>query len=214
MLRRLALAPTLLLALGTAPFFADDPPASAEAPKKAPVVATLDMDKLLKQAKLAQQLETRLKGLEESIRAQLAPMESQLNQKKANFESNQDAFTPEQRTLEAQGIQKMEQQFQMAQRQAQEAYTRQRDSLAGQWRQALDPVVDAVAKERGWDMIFTRPGADLLWSAEWLDASALVIERLNTQFDEAAAAQAAAENNSAEKKEPAPAPAAPPKKKK
>lgn len=183
---RHALVFTLLAALCTAPALTTEPSPKAET-AKAPIVATLDMEKLLKGAKLAQQLEARLKGLQEAIEAQIAPMDQEYQQKRATFESNKDAYSPEQRTLQIQELQKMEKQLQDAQRQGQEAYARQRDALSTQWRQALDPVLDALGKEQGWDLVFVRPGNELLWSSARLDATALVVERMNATFEEAAA---------------------------
>lgn len=173
---RLALA--LLAALPLAAAAADPPPAPA-GPRPAPIVAVVDMNKVLEGSKLAQQLQGRLRGLEESIRAQLDPLAKSIQEKQAAFDQNQATWTPDQRAKEAEAIRAMDQQFQSAQRQAQEAYGQQRDALANQMRAALNPVVDALAKEQGWDMVMTHPGSDLLWFASRLDASALVVERLN-----------------------------------
>lgn len=199
---RLALALLAALPLAAA---AADPPAAPVSPKRAPVVAVLDMDKVLAGSTLAQQLQGRLKGLEESIRGQLDPMSKTIQQKQADFDRNQATMTPEQRTKEAETLRSMDQQFQMAQRQAQEAYTQQREALANQMRDAINPVIEALAKEQGWDMVMSRPGTDVLWAAEWLDASALVVERLNALPPKAPPSMGAAPAPKAETKpEPKP----------
>jgi len=182
-LTRAALVTLSLLSLALAVPAADPPVVPAPAPdvSRPPVVVVVDSNRVLEGSKYAQMLQGRLKGLEESIRSQLGPMQESYEKRRTEFEAGQGSMTPEQKEQAARSLADLESQLQNAGQQAQQAYNQQRDSLAFQMRQALEPVLDALGKEKGWDLILSRPGADLVWYAKRLDVTDLVIERLNAQ---------------------------------
>jgi len=179
--RALALLTVLPLSLSVRAAAPPSAPAPTPDVSRPPIVVVVDMSKVIEGSKYAQMLQGRLKGLEDSIRRQLDPMQQAVEKKRTDFESNQASMAADVKERESQALADMERQLQIAGQQAQQAYNQQRDSLAFQMRQALEPVLDTLGKEKGWDLIVTRPGSDVIWSSQRLDVSALVIERLNAQ---------------------------------
>lgn len=174
----LALALAISVAL---PLAAADPPAAPAKPGPRPALAivTVDYNKVMGGCKYAQRLQARLQGLDESIRKQLEPMVKEFREKQAAFQTDATSMPPEQRSKEEADLKMMEQRLNIIQQQAQQAYSQQRDALAQKMRDFLVPVVEALSKERGWDMVLSRTGNDVVWAGSAVDASDLLVERLN-----------------------------------
>ena len=147
--------------------------------KSCPVVAVLDMNKIFQESKLAQQLQSRLKGLDDAIKQQLGPMADAYQKRQSDYDLAKDKLSPEERNKEEEALRDMQQQLSTAQQQAQQAFNQQRDALAKQMREQLLPAVESVAKEKGWDIVLAKTGADVIWASDSFDGSDAVIARLN-----------------------------------
>ena len=170
----------LLLCAAVMAFAADSPSPAQSAPgKPCPVVAVLDMNKIFQGSKLAQRLQSRLQGLDESIKQQLSPMVEAYQKRQSDFDSAKERLSEDQKAKEESALKDMQQQLSIAQQQAQQAFNQQRDALAKQMREQLIPAVEAIAREKGWDIVMTRNGADVIWASETVDGSDAVIARLN-----------------------------------
>jgi Skp family chaperone for outer membrane proteins len=137
------------------------------------------MNKIFQGSKLAQRLQSRLQGLDESIKQQLSPMIEAYQKRQSDFDSAKERLSEDQRAKEESALKDMQQQLSIAQQQAQQAFNQQRDALAKQMREQLIPAVEAIAREKGWDIVMTRNGADVIWASETVDGSDAVIARLN-----------------------------------
>ncbi len=155
------------------------PEASAATTKSCPVVAVLDMNKIFQASKLAQQLQSRLKGLDDSIKMQLGPMMDAYQKRQSDYDLAKEKLSPAERDKEEAALRDMQQQLSTAQQQAQQAFNQQRDALAKQMREQLMPAVESVAKEKGWDIVLAKTGADVIWASDSFDGSDAVIARLN-----------------------------------
>ena len=171
-----ALALALPLAAAT-PSPAPSP--AAAGPRPALAIVTVDYNKIMAGSRYAQKLQARLQALDESIRRQVEPMVEAFRKRKAAFQSGAASMTPDQRSKEEAEIGAMEQQLNVVQQQAQQAYNQQRDALAKQMREFLIPILAALAKERSWDMVLARNGSEVVWAGDATDASDLLVERLN-----------------------------------
>ncbi len=155
------------------------PQAPAASGKSCPVVAVLDMNKIFQESKLAQQLQSRLKGLDDSIKQQLGPMVDAYQKRQSDFDTAKDKLSPDEKSKEEAALTEMQQQLSTAQQQAQQAFNQQRDALAKQMREQLMPAVEAAAKEKGWDIVLAKTGADVIWASDSFDGSDAVIAKLN-----------------------------------
>ncbi len=182
MKRTFAFSALAFICCAMAAFAADPPaPATAVSGKPCPVVAVLDMNKIMRESKLAQRLQSRLQGLDESIKQQLGPMMEAYQKHQSDFDSAKGTLSPEKRASEESSLNDEQRQLSAAQQQAQQAFGQQRDALAKQMREHLVPAVEAIAREKGWDIVMTRNGADVIWASDAVDGSSEVIAKLNAE---------------------------------
>ncbi len=162
-------------------------PAAAKAPGKPRTVALVDMNRVFRESKAALQIQAQFKAWQDGVMADVQPKVDQL---KKDQEALQDPkLSPadkEKMTKEAEALQ---QELGQKQRQAQQEFQAKQQAAGAQLRAQVDPILDALGKEYGWDVVLNK-GDQTLWLADGVDQTDLLISRLNAATPDSAPAAA------------------------
>lgn len=185
----------LASALLTVGVLAADPrqpaPAAATPQGKPHTVAIIDMARVFRESKAALQIQAQFKAWQDGILAEVQPKIDQLKKEQAELQdpaSKLSAADKEKKTKEMEALQ---QDLGQRQRQAQQEFQAKQQAAGAQLRSEVDPILDQLGKENGWDVILNK-GEQTLWTADGVDQTDLLIQRLNAATPAPAQAPAAA----------------------
>jgi outer membrane protein len=195
----LAASPTFAQAPAQAPAQTPAKPAAPQTPAPAPAApqaaapAPAPAREFPAGAKIAYVVLQRIAN--ESAEGRVATTRIQaLQQKKAaELTEKQKALTTAQQKLEKEGsvmslgaqaelqkqIERMNLEVQRFTQDAQQEVQELQQQLQGEFQQRLEPVLQAVAQEKGLQFVFNGPDAGLVWADSALDISTDVIRRLD-----------------------------------
>jgi len=204
-----ALAQTPAPAQGTAP--------AARGPIGTPKIAVIDMQQISAESVLGKSYATKIEGLENEIKSEGTKKQGELQKMDAAIKSLQDELDKQGSVLSPEAADKKRQDIVKRQRDRQafledgqadlqrmkERAEAQAQAMNAEFQQKLKPAIDAVAKEKGIDILLTSQVALLMNQA--YDISKDIIAKA----DEAAKTAAAAAPAAPAAKPAGPVPAAP-----
>jgi outer membrane protein len=204
-----ALAQTPAPAQGTAP--------AARGPIGTPKIAVIDMQQISAESVLGKSYASRIEGLENEIKTEGTKKQGELQKMDAAIKSLQDELDKQGSVLSPEAADKKRQDIVKKQRDRQafledgqadlqrmkERAEAQAQAMNAEFQQKLKPAIDAVAKEKGIDILLTSQVALLMNQA--YDISKDIIAKA----DEAAKTAAAAAPSAPAAKPAGPVPAAP-----
>jgi len=154
-------------------------PGAPKPPKRNLVIVFVDIEKVVKEAKVSQQIQAELSAWSENMRREIQAKADVLKQKDAEFRAVAGRMSPDQRSARIQELESMQQELQQLQGQAQQELEKRR-SLAGQkMTEQFEPLIRKLAKDNGWDVVLNRSEQISVFSDEALDQTDYVIQRLN-----------------------------------
>lgn len=199
-----AFAAALCLALATCSFWGQDsrvPSSAAQAAskptKKQVVVVVIDMAKIVKDSNLSKSVQADFQAWVEQVKAALQPRGETIRAKQEALKNDGDKLTPDQKQTREKEIQVLQTELTQLQQKVQQDYQTRQQMAEDRLRKAFDPLIDALAKENGWDIIMTKSDR-MVWNSDAVDQTDYVLARFNAATASQLAAPAAA---------PAPAPA-------
>jgi outer membrane protein len=202
------LAATLCLALATGALWAQDSrvpsaaPQAAKPTKKQVVVVVIDMAKIVKDSNLSKSVQAEFQSWVEQVKAALQPRAETIRTKEEALKTEGDKLTPDQKQTREKEIQVLQNELTQLQQKVQQDYQTRQQMAEDRLRKAFDPVIDALAKEYGWDIILNK-SERMVWNSDAVDQTDLVLARFNAAAPAPAPAAAPA---------PAPSQAPAPKK--
>jgi len=140
--------------------------ASAKPAKANPVVVVLDMNRLMGDSNLSKSLHEELKTWAENKQSEL----------KARAEALQQAEAAREKPAVTEAMKR--DLFQM-QEMAKQEFQQRQEEAADRMKKAFDPLVQALAKENGWDVILNRTAEGTIYTGEALDQTDYVLAKLN-----------------------------------
>lgn len=140
----------------------------AKPAKANPVVVVIDVERIMKEAKLA-------KGLQDDLKTWAEGMQGQLRTRAEEIQKAEAAKSRPAKEIEAQ----KQELFQMQQMAKQEFQGRQ-EAAAERMKKAFDPLMQTLAKENGWDVILNKSEQVTLFASEAMDQTDFVIQSLDT----------------------------------
>ena len=150
----------------------------AKPAKANPVVVVVDVERIMKEAKLA-------KGLQEELKTWAEGMQGQLRTRAEEIQKAEAAKSKPAKEIDAQ----KQELFQMQQMAKQEFQGRQ-ESAADRMKKAFDPLMQTLAKENGWDVILNKNEQVTIFASDAIDQTDFVIQSLDAAPAPAPAAPA------------------------
>lgn len=151
----------------------------AKPPKKNLVVVVVDLEKVVKEAKLSQEIQADLGIWSENMRRDIQAKADLLKRKDGEFRAQAARMSPDQRAARIQELDSMQQELQQLQNQAQQELERRRGIAGQRMTEKFEPLVQKLAKENGWDVVLNRSEQITIFSNDALDQTDFVIKRLN-----------------------------------
>jgi Skp family chaperone for outer membrane proteins len=140
---------------------------SGAKPAKAnPVVVVLDMNRLMGDSNLSKSLHEELKTWAESKQSELKARAAAVQQAEAAKEKPA--------VIEA-----MKRDLFQMQEMAKQEFQQRQEEAADRMKKTFDPLVQALAKENGWDVILNRTAEGTIYTGEALDQTDYVLAKLN-----------------------------------
>lgn len=172
--RRIVLATALAVA-ATAPAMAQDTPAAAQdAPLR---IAVLDIDFVAVQSPSGQQLAAEIAAMRQQYGQELATRQAEVNDIQSQIAQVAEDDIEQQRVLQRR-YQDALTAFQRYQQDVQaQAQQRQNEGLA-KVREEIGPVIEAIMREEGYDLILNTANPAVVMSSERVDITQTVLERL------------------------------------
>ncbi len=156
--------------------------ASADGAKPAvknPVVVVLDVQRIMKEAKPSQEIQKNLNDWAESTMAEM----------RAKMEAFQKAKA--EKKFSRTRLAAMEKDLQDLRQKDNEEYQKRRQAAADKMKGIMDPLIEKLAKENGWDVILNKVDQVTIWSSSALDQTDYVIQQINkTKVDTGKKAEA------------------------
>lgn len=186
----------LCLALATGTLWAQDSrvPSSASAAakptKKQVVVVVIDMAKIVKESNLSKSVQAEFQTWVEQVKAALQPRAETIRTKQEALKNEGDKLTADQKQTREKEIQVLQTELNQLQQKVQQDYQTRQQMAEDKLRKAFDPIVDALAKENGWDIIMNK-SERMVWNSDAVDQTDLVLARFNAATPAPAAAPAA-----------------------
>ena len=143
---------TLLLALGCS---------------KAPVIVTVDMDKLANDSKEAQAIKAEVESFAKSVEDQLDKGAQQIQAAAADPKAD------------PRKVNEMKMQFSQILRQAEEEVDNRRKQAVDRVHGKVGEALNVLAKEKGWDMVIRSGPQSAMWADGSLDVTGIVVERMD-----------------------------------
>lgn len=178
----------VLTALLIIPLLCCKPPAPAKPvgqgapkpPKKNPVVVMVDLEKVVKEAKVSQEIQAELSAWGENMRREIQGKADILKQKDSEFRAQAQRLSPDQRAARIHELESMQQELQQLQSQAQQELDRRRNLAGQKMTEQFQPLVSQLAKDNGWDVVLNKSEQITIFSDEAMDQTDYVIQRLNS----------------------------------
>jgi outer membrane protein len=148
-------------------------------PKKNPVVVMVDQEKVVKEAKVSQEIQAELSALSENMRREIQGKAEILKQKDSEFRAQAPRLSADQRAARIHELESMQQELQQLQSQAQQELDRRRNLAGQKMTETFQPLVSQLARENGWDVVLNKSEQFTIFSDEAMDQTDYVIQRLN-----------------------------------
>ncbi|MGA9751393.1 MAG: OmpH family outer membrane protein [Acidobacteriota bacterium] len=169
-----------LLALAAATVYAEK--AGSEKPtKKNPVVVVVDMGQIVRESNLSKQIQAELQSWGEGMRAQMEPKIKAYQEKEAAFKKDEAKLSAADKTKRSQELDALRADLQQMQTKAQQEYQQRQQAAGERMQAAFGPLMDSLAKERGWDVVLNKGQQDVIWASDAVDQTAAVLARFNAQ---------------------------------
>lgn len=153
---------------------------SPKPPKRNAVIVVIDIDRILKETKLSQQITLELQAWGEGMKNQMQAKIAVFQQRQEALKASGQSMPPAVRNAKIQELQSLQAEIQQMQSQAQQELERRQEAAAKKMRDQFDPMMDAIAKQNGWDVILNKADQVTVWSAGVMDQTDYVIKRLNS----------------------------------
>ncbi len=134
---------------------------------KNPVVVVLDVQRIMREAKPSQEIQKSLNDWAETTMTEM----------KAKMEAYQKAKAD--KKLSRTRLAAMEKDLQELRQKDNEEYQKRRQAAADRMKGIMDPLIQKLAKENGWDVILNKVDQVTIWSSNALDQTDYVIQQLN-----------------------------------
>ncbi len=178
-----------LLALAAATVYAEK--AASEKPtKKNPVVVVVDMGQIVRESTLSKQIQAKLQSWGEGMRAQMEPKIKAYQEKEAAFKKDEAKLSSADKAKRSQELDALRGELQQMQTKAQQEYQQRQQAAGERMQAAFGPLMDSLAKEKGWDVVLNKGQQDVIWASDAVDQTAVVLARFNAQAPAAPAAAA------------------------
>lgn len=158
------------------------PEAAAKPTKKAAVVVVLDMGRIIRESNLSKSIQAEFQTWGDGVRAAMQPKAEAIRTKQEALKKDEGKLNADQKQTREKEIALLQGELQQMQQKAQQEYQQRQQAAEGRLKAAFEPVVDAVAKENGWDVILSTGGDRLVWSSAAVDQTDLVLARFNGAY--------------------------------
>ncbi len=186
-----AMTATMCLLLAASAAWATDtrvpastPPAQSAAvkpTKKNVVVVVVDISRIARESNLAKSVQAEFQAWGDGVKATLQPKGETLRAKQEALKTEGAKLTADQKQVREKEIATLQLELNQLQQKAQQDYQQRQQGADERLRAAFEPVLDAVAKENGWDVILNKADR-LLWTSEAVDQTELVLARFNAAY--------------------------------
>jgi Skp family chaperone for outer membrane proteins len=170
----------------TPPAAATQKPEPAKPQPKPPVpfpegakVAYVDYQYIASTAEEGKAATAKIQDLQKKKNAELLEKQKALQGLQQKLQTGGNLMNDQARSQLEREIEKSQRELQFLQEDATEEVRSLTEQLQQDFGQKIQPILDAIAKERGLHMIFAAP-ANLAWANEGLNVSEEVVKRLNT----------------------------------
>jgi Skp family chaperone for outer membrane proteins len=170
----------------TPPAAATQKPEPANPQPKPPVpfpegakVAYVDYQYIASTAEEGKAATAKIQELQKKKNAELLEKQKALQGLQQKLQTGGNLMNDQARSQLEREIEKSQRELQFLQEDATEEVRALTEQLQQDFGQKIQPILDAIAKERGLHMIFAAP-ANLAWANEGLNVSEEVVKRLNT----------------------------------
>ncbi len=160
--------------------------------KKTPVVVIVDMSRIYKESKISKQIETDFRTWNESLRATFQKKLADLRGKQAALKKNEATLSKEEKAKEQKAIDAAQKDLSSLQMKARQEFQKRQKAAEDKLHNVLDPLLDKLGKEYGWDVILNKGAKDLVWNSGAVDETALILKRLDAATPDTAPPKAAA----------------------
>jgi outer membrane protein len=183
----------------TAP--ATPPPAAPQAPTPAPAaapprefpagakIAYVVLQRIANESADGRVATTRIQALQQKKAAELNDKNKQLTTAQQKLEKEGSVMSLTAQTDLQKQIERLNLEVQRFTQDAQQEVQELQQQLQAEFQQRLEPVLQAVAQEKGLQFVFNGPDAGLVWADAALDISTDVIRRLDASKPPAAPAK-------------------------
>lgn len=160
--------------------------------KKAVTVVVIDMGRIVREAAMSRAIQADFQAWGDSVKATMQPKADALKAKQEALKNEGAKLTADQKQTREKEIALLQSELGQIQQKAQQEYQGRQQAAEERLRAAFEPVLDALGKEYGWDIILNKGGDKLVWSSEAVDQTDLVLARFNAANPAPAPAPAAA----------------------
>lgn len=157
-------------------------PAAAAAPREFPAgakIAYVVLQRIANESADGRVATTRIQALQQKKAAELNEKNKSLATAQQKLEKEGSVMSLSAQTDLQKQIERMNLEVQRFTQDAQQEVQELQQQLQAEFQQRLEPVLQAVAQEKGLQFVFNGPDAGLVWADAALDISADVIRRLD-----------------------------------
>jgi|APIni6443716594_1056825.scaffolds.fasta_scaffold124233_1 outer membrane protein len=163
---------------------ASTPPAqstSVKPTKKSVVVVIVDVSRIARESNLAKSVQAEFQAWGDGVKVALQPKSEALRVKQEALKTEGAKLTADQKQVREKEIATLQLEMNQMQQKAQQEYQQRQQGAEERLRAAFEPVLDAVAKENGWDVVLNKADR-LLWTSEAVDQTEQVLTRFNAAY--------------------------------
>ncbi len=168
------------------------PNEDAKVTKKTPVVVIVDMARIYKDAKISKQIQADFQAWNESLRATFQKKLADLRAKQEDLKKNEAKLSKDEKDKDKKAIDAAQKDMSQLQMQARQEFQKRQKAAEEKLHAVLDPLLDKLGKENGWDVILNKGAKDLVWNSGAVDETDLILKRLDAATPEAPASPAPA----------------------
>jgi Skp family chaperone for outer membrane proteins len=166
-------------------------PSGTKPTKKQVVVVVIDMAKVVRESSLSKSVQAEFQSWTEGVKAALQPRADTIRAKQDALKNDEGKLNADQKQTREKEIALLQAELNQLQQKVQQDYQTRQQMAEERLRSAFDPVVDALAKEFGWDIILNK-SERMVWNSDAVDQTDLVLARFNAAAPAPAAAPAQA----------------------
>ncbi len=160
--------------------------------KKTPVVVIVDMSRIYKDSKISKQIEADFSAWNESLRATFQKELADLRSKQEAFKKNEATLSKEEKAKEQKAIDAAQKDLSSLQMKARQEFQKRQKAAEEKLHNVLDPLLEKLGKEYGWDVILNKGSKDLVWNTGVVDETDLILKHLDAATPDSAPAKAPA----------------------